>query len=170
MHIYITNALIQYNLISDNEREVYEYGIEVFLLKIMHFFTIFVISIILNYEIESLIFLITYYNVRGIIGGYHSKSRLVCLTETILIMSLLYLFIMSDIIQNNILIVLAFMFFTSIVIYIKNKTVSFSNKLLLMLLCILITGLIFCFLNLKTLLISLAYSLVLSLLLHLIKR
>lgn len=84
---YISNKILQKmiekNLIENDEVEIYEYGIQLFFLKIIHLCSIFIVGFILGIPIEIAIFIICYSLLRSYTGGYHAQSALYCLLISI---------------------------------------------------------------------------------------
>lgn len=86
----ITNNLINSNLISQEDEEIYKFGLECYLLKLVHVITYSLAAIFLGKYIEYTIFIITYLLLRKFSGGIHANTRLGCLivSNVILIFSL----------------------------------------------------------------------------------
>lgn len=170
LHIYLTNFLINYGIISEDEKDEYQYGIEVLLLKCLHLLTILIISITLGFVLESIVFLSVYNNVRGIIGGYHAKTRIVCLIYTILIVLVLYLILLFARFSTYMILVLIFELIVSITIFVLNKNMKYKNKLKLSLMILLILSCLFYLFSYYTFVLATTYALFLSLFLCITKR
>lgn len=74
----ITDILISNEIIIEENRNLYTYGIQQGLLMIINIATILGIGIVLNMVWESIIFLLTFVPLRSNAGGYHAKTLLRC--------------------------------------------------------------------------------------------
>jgi len=74
------NYLNQYNLIgqSKDEYEHYKYGIEITISSVINLLLIFIIGILINRILYSLIFLIIFISLRQLTGGFHAKTYFRC--------------------------------------------------------------------------------------------
>lgn len=74
----ITQKLVKRNIISDEEKELYDYG----LFMIISYMTFFLISILfgiaLNILFPSILFYISFCLVRNFAGGIHANSEIKC--------------------------------------------------------------------------------------------
>ena len=68
----------QSGLISQSDKEIYQFGFEVTLLKCAHIITMLLIGLAFHMLVEAALFLVAYSSLRIYAGGYHSKSRLRC--------------------------------------------------------------------------------------------
>lgn len=64
--------------ISEDEQEVCEYGVELFLAGIVNVLFVFITSIILKTMIYGVVFLVIIIPTRALVGGYHAKSHFRC--------------------------------------------------------------------------------------------
>lgn len=71
------------NLIKNEDVELYQYGIHLMLLKLLHYCSILIIGLFLGRGIELFIFLFAYTIIRSYIGGYHAKKSRICLLISI---------------------------------------------------------------------------------------
>lgn len=74
----ITDFLVESKAISNNDREIYHYGIQQGLILILNFFTTFIIAIACDELWHSVIFMLTYIPLRRYAGGFHAKTALKC--------------------------------------------------------------------------------------------
>lgn len=81
---YILNQLVENGVIAKSEFDDYKYALSVLLLKIMHYFIIFIISVCLGIISETVLFLYCYSAIRTYIGGIHANNPLTCLFISIL--------------------------------------------------------------------------------------
>lgn len=79
----ITSCLIDLGIIDNNDFEIYEYGFEVILSFLFSILIINVFSFILNRFVETLLYLIGFFSVRAVCGGYHAKHHYSCFGITI---------------------------------------------------------------------------------------
>lgn len=91
----ISLLLVNHHIISNEDRENYIYGLELFLPKAAFYLTIIVISIVTRTILVSTLFILMYMGLRRYTGGFHCKTAEMCLlfsTLIYLIMIFLYLF------------------------------------------------------------------------------
>lgn len=81
---YILNQLIENGIIAKNAFDDYKYALNVLLLKIIHYFVIFLISAYLNIMSETILFLYCYSTIRSYVGGIHANNPLICLLLSII--------------------------------------------------------------------------------------
>lgn len=76
----ILNYIIRNNAISDeiNEKEYYQYGIEITISSLLNIILILSIGFITKNMIESIIFLPIFILLRHLTGGYHANSYFMC--------------------------------------------------------------------------------------------
>lgn len=83
----ITNLLVQSEIISAEEKELYEYGLHQGFILLANIFTTILLGWILNMTIESIIFLVAYIPLRSYAGGYHAKTPFRCYILSIVMIS-----------------------------------------------------------------------------------
>lgn len=71
---------------NEEERELYIYGLFMFLSHFIYLVLVFIFGCILKCVVESLIFYISFYQIRRYAGGYHAKTELRCEISSALIM------------------------------------------------------------------------------------
>lgn len=104
----IAGLLITNNIVSDENREAYIYGLELLFPQIIFYLGILVIAIFTKTILLSLLFLITYKVLRQYTGGYHCKSAEMCLVVSILIyIILLLLFYFNSEIIDMVLVIVS---------------------------------------------------------------
>lgn len=75
----VSKALISNCIISEEDEELYRFGIEMLLMKSLHFITILAIGGFLFKMLpETIIYLASFIPLRSYAGGYHAKSRTHC--------------------------------------------------------------------------------------------
>lgn len=92
----IMTFLEKYKVIPIEHREVYLYGLELYLEKILHLVMIIVISAIYARLLEGMIFVFLYSGLRKSAGGYHAKTSEGCILFTVLIVNLVMFLVCSN--------------------------------------------------------------------------
>lgn len=114
MSVILTNLLCKENIITENDREIYEYGFQITMANIFNFIIVILIGLIFSSIIQALIFYSVFISIRIYSGGFHAKSYgkcfalfalicFLCMGGTYFLMNfrfLCYVSIMSVIIQG----------------------------------------------------------------------
>lgn len=79
----LTEQMYKNGLIEEDDKEIYSYTVIVLIEKIIGFSMIFVISIIWNIFIPTLLFTLFYSGIRKYTGGYHAKKYQYCFLGTV---------------------------------------------------------------------------------------
>lgn len=79
----ITTKLIVNNSVSEDERELYEYGLFLLVSNAFYFSVTIGIGIICRQLFQSIVFFIVFCAIRQYAGGYHAKTELRCEISTI---------------------------------------------------------------------------------------
>lgn len=74
----LTDKMIAKGNITEDERELYIYGLFMLLSQIMYFFLSVIFGFLLQCFIESVIFYIAFQFIRRYAGGYHAKTETRC--------------------------------------------------------------------------------------------
>lgn len=74
----MADACCEGKFISKEEREVYQYGMELVLLKWAHLITMLAIGFAFGMFLETAVFVVFYSVLRSYAGGYHAKTRTGC--------------------------------------------------------------------------------------------
>lgn len=83
----ITLNLLKRNVILDEEKELYDYGLFMLISYVMFFFISILFGIALNIPFLSIIFYISFCLVRNFAGGIHANSEIKCdIITTVLIL------------------------------------------------------------------------------------
>ncbi len=98
----ITVKLIDSNIIKSEDREIYIYCFETTIFTGIGYLVLFVLSIIFNESIVSLIFLLSFLVFRKICGGYHANSYSLCSLMSLLSYLLLILIVKKITIAFNV--------------------------------------------------------------------
>ncbi len=124
----VTDFLLQQEIIKNEERYIYIYGIELIISSIINLFICLIISLWFKDFFNGLIFFISFSSLRRFTGGFHSKSFLRCniIFAIIVVMTLLLNMYLSDIFDYVIVTVILITF--SLLIIILFSPVYNDNK------------------------------------------
>lgn len=75
---YLIRAMLSKGYITDDEKEIYVYGLFMMISQVLLFVLTSVFGIILNCFIEAIIFYITFQIIRKYAGGYHATTETRC--------------------------------------------------------------------------------------------
>ena len=70
--------LVNNNIIDNDEKEIYKYGLEQGILMTINVITIIIVGTCFGMAIESIVFMLTYIPLRTYAGGYHAKNQMIC--------------------------------------------------------------------------------------------
>ena len=71
----LADKLLSEKLISESERDIYAYGMELFLLRVVFYSVILLTAIVTDTLFIGAVFSIVYLSLRQYAGGYHCKSN-----------------------------------------------------------------------------------------------
>jgi accessory gene regulator B len=74
----LTNFLIKKNIVRNDDREIYIYGLLAMFSTVINFFLILFIGLVAGLLFETLIYLFGFALLRCYCGGYHAKTQLGC--------------------------------------------------------------------------------------------
>lgn len=74
----LTDVLVKKEVISKDEYEIYQFGIDCFIMKSIHIISYFILALIFHKLPELAVFLIAFIPLREYAGGYHAKTSLKC--------------------------------------------------------------------------------------------
>lgn len=74
----LVNQMIKLQVIDNDEKEIYRFGIESLLLKLLHYSSYLLIAAFLGEIVRFLLFFFTFLLLRKSAGGYHAKSKAGC--------------------------------------------------------------------------------------------
>lgn len=74
----ITDFYIRKTFVSEDKREIYQYGFKLIIADIINFSMIMLLGVVLRRFTESIAFLITLCGVRQFSGGFHAKTFWLC--------------------------------------------------------------------------------------------
>lgn len=75
---FITQNLLKRKTISDDEKELYDYGLFMMLSYIVFFLISILFGIVLNIPYSSILFYITFCLIRNFAGGAHANTEIKC--------------------------------------------------------------------------------------------
>lgn len=84
----LVKMLLQYDVITEDDYEIYMFGVFQNIVLIINLLTSFFIFALAGLIAEGLLFSVFYSLLRSYAGGYHSKSLLVCYVLSVLITTL----------------------------------------------------------------------------------
>lgn len=88
--------LITHNIVSEEKRDAYTYGFEIFFEKLFFYGIIFIIALLTKTLLFSTLFILAYKMLRQYTGGFHCKTAELCLVNSVLIyLSVMLLFILD---------------------------------------------------------------------------
>lgn len=95
----IVDFFIRENIVSEEQRDIYQYGIEICVSTLIGLLIVLAIGIFSGKFIESVIFYIVFCLTRAFCGGFHARSHLLCKATLIcvLILVLAVDLVLSDI-------------------------------------------------------------------------
>lgn len=70
--------LAQEGMISEDDSEVYFFGLEMLFQKILHYSTMLLLGFLFGMLLETILFMIFWGVLRIYAGGYHAKSKIAC--------------------------------------------------------------------------------------------
>lgn len=86
----VTNLLCRSGIISQNDKEIYQFGMDAAFLKFIHTFTMVIVGAMFNMLAESIIFILFFSVLRVFAGGIHAKTKIACyVISWIMILSVL---------------------------------------------------------------------------------
>ncbi len=78
----ITHKFVTLGIISENDYEIYKYGLELLIALLSTTIAIILTSILINKFFETILYLVGFFSVRVICGGYHAKRHYTCFAIT----------------------------------------------------------------------------------------
>lgn len=86
----IIGRLIEKGEIKEEEKEIYQYGLEQLLVTVLDFVSIVLVGIIYGKFLLCMMFIVAFCSLRVYAGGYHASTRIGCyaLTMSVVVMAL----------------------------------------------------------------------------------
>lgn len=75
---YISKSMVKDGIILESEQDIYDFGIECLLLKLIHYISYITIAVILHQVFDLFVMASAFYPIRVNAGGYHAKTRIGC--------------------------------------------------------------------------------------------
>ena len=75
---FYSNCLLHEGIISEEDREIHEYGLTAFLIFVCNYGALLLLAVLTDRLTETIIFLLAYSIPRNIIGGWHAGTPLLC--------------------------------------------------------------------------------------------
>jgi accessory gene regulator B len=124
----ISSEFVKHNIISEDVKDVYKYGVEISISSIIGFVITFIIGLIFNALIQTMIFYVVFISLRSMTGGYHAETYLKCNTifSFISMFTILFSKVASEI-QLSVGMITLF-FLPAVVIFIRLAPVENPNK------------------------------------------
>lgn len=120
----IVKMLLQYDVITEDDYEVYIFGVYQNIVLIINLLTSFTIFALAGLIVEGILFSVFYSLLRSYAGGYHSQSLLVCY-----VLSVLVTVVIAYIVNNiNISYLLLIIYFISMILIWRLAPVDTRNK------------------------------------------
>lgn len=123
----IVEEMIGYKILNKDEKEIYDYGLDLLELKLLHMIVLLLIGFFTNSFSNTIVFLLLFQWLRKYSGGYHSSKSSYCLLLSI-IFEIGMLFFVSYFNINN-LFQISFTFILSIGIIMNAPIASKNNPL-----------------------------------------
>lgn len=95
----IVDFFIKEDIVSEEQRDVYQYGVELSISTLIGLFIVLAIGVLSGRFTESVIFYIVFCLTRAFCGGFHAHSHLLCKVTFICI---LILVLIMDLVLDNI--------------------------------------------------------------------
>ena len=95
----IVDFFVKEDVVSEEQREIYQYGIELSVSTLMGLFIVLAIGVLSRRFTESVIFYIVFCLTRAFCGGFHAHSHLLCKVTFICV---LILVLVMDLVLDNI--------------------------------------------------------------------
>ena len=83
----ITNHLICKKVIKDEDREIYQYGLEQFFPTLLNIATVLLLGIIFGEIYQCIVLTLSFMALRSYSGGYHASTSLRCYFLTVMSIS-----------------------------------------------------------------------------------
>lgn len=126
----VLNSFIEQRIISEEDRNIYEYGAEIAISYFLNLLAIVTISFFMNMLIECIVFLIIFVPLKGYTGGYHASNYKICFVISCLTVTAVLFATKYASMQINQFILILTMIIAGVSIYIlgpiedKNKPIT----------------------------------------------
>lgn len=82
----IVRAMEHNDYVNDDNYEIVRYGLELLVMKAIIYVILLIIGIATKSIFEVVAFMVAYQPLRSYCGGYHAKSRVTCITSSVLML------------------------------------------------------------------------------------
>lgn len=170
----ITQSLLKKNIISNEEKELYDYGLFMIISYLVFFLISILFGIVLNISFSSILFYISFCLVRNFAGGIHANTEIKCdiITTISILISEILIKVFID--YNLVMIALIMLIISLLCLFVikpvatsqkeinKQETLRFHKKVIVFTFLILIISVISFVLDIYSITISLSMSLSLA--------
>lgn len=82
---FLINQMLKCGVIDSEDRELYEFGLHIWLIKLLHYFVFYIFAFFSHSILETTCFLVMFITLRRRAGGYHASTKLKCLMLSVVI-------------------------------------------------------------------------------------
>lgn len=75
---YISRSMVKDGIILESEQDIYDFGIECLLLKLIHYISYITIAVMMQQVFDLFVMACAFYPIRVNAGGYHARTRIGC--------------------------------------------------------------------------------------------
>lgn len=122
----VTDVFLRKKIIAEEEKEVYQFGVCIFLNEAMTFLLIFIFSALIWEVKDAILFLCTFCGMRIYCGGYHARKVSLC--RIAMITTFIVVMIASMLLSNASLKAVAVIEFVSFLVLLPIIPVKHPNK------------------------------------------
>lgn len=122
------NTLVSEGIISEDDREIHEYGMTALLINILNYGLWLAFALLSNTIVETSIFLVSYSLLRNIIGGWHASTPIRCTICGAVMWACMISIYKTVTINDNALLVVILFFILCLVYIIKKQALSYARK------------------------------------------
>lgn len=106
----LITQMIEWGIISEEEIDIYQFGLDVLFLKLFHYISYLLIAIFCGRLVDFIVFFLAYLCLRKNAGGYHSETKWGCYIWSCLTVIVVVL-IMKYVTMHNDLIIMSSVYF-----------------------------------------------------------
>lgn len=121
----ITNFFLQQESISEDEKEIYQYGVEITISSILNILLVLLLSMLFRSLLSGIVFLMCFIYVRRYTGGYHAETYFRC--NSALCITYIVVFLISKGIRISNYVLLLFLLI-SLIIVVRYSPVNNIHK------------------------------------------
>ena len=113
----IVNRLICQNIIANDDREIYQYGLERIFTILLNLVSILILSLIFGEIFKSIVFTVSFFVLREYSGGFHARTPVKCYLLTLASVALFLLIVKLNYINVYICFILLLVSSVTIFLY-----------------------------------------------------